>query len=311
MKIDVVIPNYNGFNLIEKNLPILIKCIKKYDVGKIIIVDDFSESEDYDKLEEQVTGLKKASSIDLVLLRNDKNMGFSSTVDRGVEEAKSELVLLLNSDVLVQEKFLDAVFEDFKKDKNLFGVGMMDKSIEEGRVVLRGRGKASWQRGFLIHSRAEVNEESTFWVSGGSSIVRRDLFNKLSGFDSLYNPFYWEDIDLSYRAQKAGYSVKFQPKSIVEHYHLQGAIKKTYSPQQVKKIAYRNQFIFVWKNITDNSLVFSHILWLPYHIFSAVIRSDTALLWGFILAFLRIGAIINKRNLQKAIFKKKDTELLK
>ena len=81
MKIDVVIPNYNGSDLVEKNLPILLKCLAKYDVGEVIINDDFSKNEDYEKLSEFITKLKKDSKINIKLIRNDKNYGFSSTVD--------------------------------------------------------------------------------------------------------------------------------------------------------------------------------------------------------------------------------------
>ncbi|PJE58197.1 MAG: glycosyltransferase family 2 protein, partial [Candidatus Portnoybacteria bacterium CG10_big_fil_rev_8_21_14_0_10_36_7] len=41
----------------------------------------------------------------------------------------------------------------------------------------------------------------------------------LNGFDELYSPFYWEDIDLSYRAWKTGYTVLFDPQVLVEHHH--------------------------------------------------------------------------------------------
>ena len=51
---------------------------------------------------------------------------------------------------------------------------------------------------------------------------------KLGGFDGLYDPFYWEDIDLSYRAQKSGYKVIFEPKSIVTHEHEKGTVKEMF-----------------------------------------------------------------------------------
>ena len=311
MRIDIVIPNYNGADLIEKNLPVLIKHIAKYNIGEVIISDDGSEEQNYNRAEEFINKIKKEPQRKIKLIRNQKNAGFSSNVDKGVEEAKSELILLINTDVTVQENFLDAVLQEFEIDENLFGVGLMDESIENDKTVLRGRGIAHWKKGFLLHSRGEVDKSDTFWVSGGSSVVRRELFEKLGGFDDLYDPFYWEDIDLSYRARKAGYHLRFENRSIVEHYHSKGAIKRYYTPSQVKKIAYRNQFIFVWKNITDLSLILSHLFWLPYHLLVALVHLDTAFMLGFTLAAFRLPAIIKKRKKQKQFYKKTDTFLLK
>ena len=310
MKIDIVIPNYNGTNLIKKNLPVLISCIKKYEVGEIIIVDDFSKSQEFDELQSFVKKTKNGSDVKIKLLRNDKNLGFSSTVDHGVLQASAEYIVLLNTDVTPEKNFLDKAIFDLDRNPDLFGVGMLDKSVEGGKIVLRGRGIASWKRGFVVHSRGEVDKTDTFWISGGSSIVRRELFVKLGGFDTLYNPFYWEDIDLSYRARKSGYNLEFNPASIVEHRHEEGAIKKYYKPSRIKKIAYRNQFIFVWKNITDTNLFISHFVWLPFHFTKAIISLDFAYLHGFLLALAVLPDIIKKRNMQKKLYKRGDQELL-
>ncbi len=311
MKFDVVIPNYNGFNLLEKNLPILLKVLAKYNCGAIIINDDYSKVEDYESLSNFIEQIKNKYKTKIKLFRNDKNYGFSSTVDSGVKYAESEFVLLLNTDVIASPNFLDPIFLDFEKNKNLFGVGIMDKSIEDGGNVLRGRGLASWKRGFLVHRRGEINLSDTFWISGGSSMVKRDLFLKFGGFDPLYNPFYWEDIDLSYRVQKAGLAIMFENKSEVEHRHKEGAIKKHYNSARINTIAYRNQFIFVWKNISDYNLLISHFLWLPYHAARALARFDKPFFAGLFYAIIRLPQIYAARLSQKRLYKLKDKEIIK
>ena len=111
MKIDIVVPNYNGADLVERNLPILIKNLNKYDVGEIIITDDGSREDEYKKLKELVSLSQKNTKLKIRLLRSDKNLGFSSNVDRGVGAAKSELVALINTDVVVLKNFLDAAIK--------------------------------------------------------------------------------------------------------------------------------------------------------------------------------------------------------
>lgn len=306
MTIDVIIPNYNGLSLLKENLPKVIEEVEKYN-GSIIIVDDASDKNEFESLSDFINSLDNKK---IRLLRNERNLGFSSTVNRGVAESNADFVVFLNTDVVPESNFLEAALKDLQSNDNLFGVGFMDKSIEDRETVLRGRGIAFWKKGFLAHKRGEVNGTDTFWISGGSSILRRDLFDKLGGFDNLYNPFYWEDIDLSYRAQKSGYAIKFEPKSIVVHKHSEGSIKKYFSGSQVKIIAYRNQFIFVWKNITDLSLMMSHLLWLPYHLLTSILRFDMSFLSGFLLALVRLPAIIMKRSEQKKFYKVRDLDLL-
>ena len=307
MSIDVVIPNYNGLALLKENLPKVAGAVEKYK-GSIIIVDDGSKKEEFESL---VSFVKKLNNKNIVLLRNEKNLGFSSAVNRGVKESNADFVALINTDVVPEKNFLVAALNDLQSDENLFGVGFMDKSIEGGKTVLRGRGEALWEKGFLVHRRGEVDRADTFWISGGSSIVRRELFEKLSGFDSLYNPFYWEDIDLSYRARKSGYKIKFELRSAVIHEHSEGSIKKYFGDFQVKTTAYRNQFIFVWKNITDSNLLLSHLLWLPYHLLTSILRLDISFLLGFLFALVRLPAIIMKRSEQKKFYKVRDSDLLK
>lgn len=307
MTVDVVIPNYNGLALLKENLPKVTEQVEEFN-GSIIIVDDDSEKKEFESLSEFVKQLDKNR---VTLLRNEKNLGFSSTVNRGIAESNADFVVLLNTDVAPEENFLEPALKDLQSDENLFGVGFMDKSIEDGKTVFRGRGLARWEHGFLVHRRGEVDKTDTFWISGGSSIVRRDLFEKLSGLDSLYDPFYWEDIDLSYRARKAGYKIKFESKSIVAHKHSEGSIRKNFSGFQIKTIAYRNQFIFVWKNINDLNLTVSHLVWLPYHLVTSILRLNISFPLGFLLAAGKLPGIIVKRSEQKKLYKLSDSDLLK
>lgn len=306
MKISVVIPNYNGFELFKNNLPSVVEAVSSYEY-EIIIVDDFSDQRQFEQLEEYIN---KLSNKKIKLFRNNKNLGFASTMNRGIAKCQTDFVVFLNSDVLPSKDFLKAPIDNLVLNSNLFGVGLMDESVEGEKTIMRGRGLASWKRGFLIHRRGEVDKQDTFWISGGSSIIRRKLFEDLGGFDELYNPFYWEDIDLSYRARKAGYEIMFERSSIVRHFHSEGAIKKHYAKSKIKTIAYRNQFIFIWKNIEDTNLLVSHLLWLPYHLIHAMINFDTQLIIGFVIAVTKLPDIINKRRKQGKHSKMRDREII-
>ena len=122
------------------------------------------------------------------------------------------------------------------------------------------------------------------------------IWERLDGLCELMNPFYWEDIDLSYRAQKAGFRVVFEKESIVTHEHEKGAIKKEHTAKKVRVTAYRNQYIFAWKNMSDPLLIASHILWQPYHLIRAIIKGDASLFAGLFKALILLPAIIQKRK---------------
>lgn len=303
MNISIIIPNYNGQELLRRNLSKVLDATTAYKDGiaEIIIVDDASQDGSVEYIKNTYPKLK--------IIRNEKNLGFSSTINRGVEEAKGEIVVLLNTDVAPQKDFLNPLISHFD-DSNIFAVGCLDKSIEGRKIVLRGRGIGKFQRGFLIHRRGEVDKTDTLWVSGGSGAFRKKTWEKLGGFDSLYNPFYWEDIDLSYRALKSGHKIFFEPKAVVVHEHAYGAIKHYQPDFKIKIIAYRNQFIFVWKNITDLNKRLWHLLWLPYHVVRAFMRGDLYFLIGFFLALIRLPAIIKEGLRVRKLFIKSDNEVL-
>jgi GT2 family glycosyltransferase len=320
MKISIIIPNYNGENLLKKNLPKVFVAAEYYldkeeSHVDIIIVDDCSGDNSITEI--QSFGLtsspsraKSRDNLKLKIIRNEKNLGFSSTVNRGVKEADGEVVILLNTDVRPEKDFLIPLLSHFK-DERLFAVGCMDKSIENGKIILRGRGLGKWKKGFLIHERGEVNKTDTLWVSGGSAAFKRSIWEKLGGLDELYNPFYWEDIDISYRAIKSGYKIVFEPKSVVIHEHDEGAIKKKYSDFKIKTIAYRNQFIFAWKNLTDLDLyLLSFEFWVYYHLVKAFIRRDWSFFLGFFKAYVLLPKIFISRFKAKRLFVKSDREVI-
>jgi GT2 family glycosyltransferase len=302
MNLSVIIPNFNGGEILEKNLSKVLAQLKTYTAGKVelIVVDDGSE-------DNSLEVLNKFPQVEVY--KNPKNMGFSFTVNKGVSFAKGDILLLLNTDVYPDNGFLTPLLEHFK-DEKVFAVGCMDKSVEGKETILRGRGIGTWQRGFLVHARGEVDKSDTLWVSGGSGAFRKTIWDKLGGLNELYNPFYWEDIDLSYRGQKSGYKVLFEAESMVTHEHEKGAIKRKFSSFDVKVISYRNQFFFAWTNLTDVDLLIRHFIWLPYHFINTLIKGDFAFTLGFFRSLIYIPKVIKSRIDNKLVFIRKDREVV-
>lgn len=298
VRVSVIIPNYNGKNLLAKNLPVILKVM---GIEEVVVVDDGSTDGSAEYLKREFPKVK--------LIEKVTNSGFSTTVNLGIKATDADVIVLLNTDVIPRQDFLTPLLAQFK-DPQVFAVGCLDESIEDTGMVKRGRGVGKFTRGFLQHACGEVDRTDTLWVNGGSGAFRKIIWEELGGMDEIYNPFYWEDIDLSYRAQKAGYKVLFEPKSVVIHRHNEGAINSFYTGEQIKIIAYRNQFLFVWKNITDTNLVIQHLLWLPYHKLRALLRGDWPFWRGFFQALLKLPEVLRKRRYQDVVYKKSDAEVL-
>ena len=302
-KVSVIIPNYNGKNLLAQNLP---KVIKNCPDCEIIVVDDGSTDDSVALVRKKFKKVK--------VIANKKNLGFAKSVNIGTKASSADFILLLNTDVAPQANFLKFALEHFNNQNSggsaLFAVALADQSHEREQVVVRGRGGAKFTRGFLNHFALNSESGQTFWVSGGSGLFDKTKFLELDGFDPVFAPFYWEDIDLSYRARKQGYRCFFDSHAKVDHYHEEGAIKKTHSPSYIKTVAYKNQFLFVWKNISDYLMLTLHLLWLPYHFAKALISMDTAFFAGFFWALIHLLVLIFNYDLRSANYQLSDREVL-
>lgn len=313
MNISIVIPNYNGEKILQTNLPKVLEAARTYQKGKveIIIADDPSTDNSGKVINQFITNVSDSHIVcKTISNKNKRESGFSKNVNRGISLATGDIIVLLNSDVSPHRNFLEPLLARFA-DPKTFAVGCMDESIENGKTILRGRGVGKWQKGFLMHKKGSIDKDTTLWASGGSSAFRKSIWEKLRGLDVLYNPFYWEDIDLSYRALKSGYKIYFEKSSVVVHEHERGTIKNKFKPVHVRKIAYRNQFIFVWKNITDTELLISHVFWLPYHFINAIRKREWIFFMGFYLACLRFSQIMHERYLAKRLFVLSDKQVIR
>jgi GT2 family glycosyltransferase len=243
-KISVVIPNYNGLELLKENLSIIISSTKKFDASaEFVLVDDASTDESVSYVKKEFPGVK--------IIKQTENRGFSSSVNNGIKYSKGEFIVLLNTDVQPIDGYLKSPV-DIMKDNKVFAVSFHEAGY--------GWAKGYFKDGFVEHGVGGTGEtvHETFWVSGGSGIFRKSLIQKLGGFDyKLFNPFYWEDLDICFRAMKRGYKLFWEPNSHVIHNH-ESTIGRI--PKRKKDLVLqRNQLLFIWKNITSRVLFKRHI----------------------------------------------------
>lgn len=283
MKASIIIPNYNGETLIAKNLPFVLKAMEKKEnnISEIIIVDDGSEDGSVKLLKDKFPRVK--------LIKHKVNRGFSAAVNTGVRGSTGDLLVLLNSDVIPNEDFLVNTLSHFKNPK-VFAVSLHEKGY--------GWAKGGFKDGYIQILPGEESNlfHESFYVSGGSGVFRRSTWMELGGMDEeLLSPFYWEDIDLSFRAAKRGYIVGWEPESYVVHNH-ESTINKL-SKNYVSRIKERNQLLCLWKNITSPNLIRKHIAGL----FTRLVKHPGYLIVILMaVARLRIALKKKKREIKES-----------
>lgn len=294
MKFSIVIPNYNGAHLLKKNLPKVIAAVKGQEV---IVVDDASTDESVVLLRKEFPQIR--------LLVNQQNLRFARTCNVGVGAASGEIVVLLNSDVYPEEDFLLPLGPHFRS-KHTFAVGCLELVDKASRGKAIGR----FEKGLLVHQEAADRKRGvTLWAFGGSAAFSKDKWLKLGGMDHLFRPAYWEDIDLSYRAWKRGWRVFFEPDSRV-HHEPESTNVSAFGRKRIRRIASKNQLLFIWKNIHDPDLVREHLLWLPYHLGISLARGDRAFVRGFLPALIQLPEALRGRSIEKKQSRKSDREVL-
>lgn len=300
MNLSVIIPTYKNRELflanLKNNFPYFEDC-------QVIIVND-DPKESIKKEVEFLSHQKKR----FIVLENKQNLGFGLSVNQAVTQATSDYLMILNSDVKLIDDSYKRALDYFKKNKNLFAVSFAQKE-KDGTIV--GKNKIHWQKGMIFHKKADdLTFGKNSWAEGGAAVFDKKKFLELSGFDSLFSPFYWEDIDLSYRAWKKGWEIIFDPSIVVIHHH-QSTIGKYFDTSFTKTIAFRNQLIFIWKNITQKRLIFSHLFFLPYYFFYFLLKKEKGFFWGFFEALKRLFLVLKRRKETSILNIKSDSDIIK
>ena len=278
--LSVVIPTYkNKKQLIEnldKNERFLPGC-------QIIVVND-----------DPVGSLKGSfDGKNITLIENKANYGFAETMNRGVAQARYPYVMFLNDDVLLGNDDFRKALESFKKDKNLFAVSFAQK--EKDNTIV-GKNGFFWKRGFFHHHPVtNLQKGHNAWAEGGACVIDKAKFERIGGFDPIFKPFYWEDIDLSYRAWRRGYSILFDPSVVVTHHH-ESTIGTHFSKHVIREIAFRNQHIFILKNIGDRRMLVEYMLFLPFNMIYYVFKGEWRFITGFSKVIFSLKKIIRQRK---------------
>ena len=294
MAISIVVPSYNGVELLKESLSSILNYVDLNLGDEIIVVDDGSRDNTLPYLHENFP------QINVISL--ERNCGFAKASMEGIVRSKNRIIALINNDVFVNHDFLSPVLCYFMKD-DVFAVGPRVLK-RDSHASYHLRSAALFKRGEVEIIRDKEGSGDTFYVSGGMAVYDKEKFLDLGGLDDLYHPFYWEDVDICYRALKKGYKVLYEPESIIYHkdqgtivFSKKGKLELFFAKMYARIIQERNQYLFTWKNILDHDLTMRHLMWIPINlILSLRNRAHMFKTIGLLFALVRVRKALRKRR---------------
>lgn len=240
--VSIIIPVFNQF-------PYTYNCLRSIhdNTGKIsyeiLIADDCSSD-----LTADVTKIVQGIRV----VRSGKNSLFLRNCNHAAKAARGKYLLFLNNDTQVQKNWLAPLVRllDNRGDVGMTGSKLVypDGSLQECGGILWKDGSA-WNFG---HGKNPALPEYCYvkecdYISGASLMIRKELWEKLGGFDTVFSPAYCEDSDLAFRVRQAGFKVAVEPKSVVVHFEGKSNGTDIHSGIKSYQAANTEKFYARWK----------------------------------------------------------------
>jgi GT2 family glycosyltransferase len=309
MNVAVVILNWNGKKLLEQFLPSVISCSEKE--ATIYLADNASIDDSVSLVQNKFPSIK--------IIQNKTNEGYAKGYNDAVKNLTEDLFVLLNNDVAVSPNWLTPIVSEFKKDDNL--VAAQPKILDyhnKSYFEYAGAGGGyidqlgyPYCRGRIFNTlekdKGQYDDTTTvFWATGACLFVRKTAYNEVDGLDEEFFA-HQEEIDLCWRLQSQGGTIKYIGKSTV--YHLGGATLSSYSS---KKTFYnfRNSLLMLIKNVSSSKvwfLLFIRLILDGLAGFQFLIqgkwRHSLAIIKAHVSFYRLIPTYLKKRNKNSTQFK--------
>lgn len=209
----VIIPNWNG----REDLPACLDSLRGQSVPvDVVVVENGSTDGSLEML--------RASYPEVTVLVQPINLGFAGGVNVGLRYAMHRghsFVALLNNDAVAAPTWMEELLAEMERDDGVGMVASFFVTIDGERIDSTGECYSSWGLPFP-RGRGEPRSDAyaelvdVFGASGGSTLYRCDMLRDVGLFDEDFFA-YFEDVDLSWRAQLRGWRVRLAPRAVAYH----------------------------------------------------------------------------------------------
>ena len=243
----VIIPNWNGEDFIRNCLDSLRQQTTKHTV---IVVENGSV--------DRSIAIIEAEYPEVILLKQPENLGFAGGTNIGIQRAINDgfdFVALLNNDAIADRGWLKELLQTIQADKRIGSVMSKIKSLDGKTLDGTGEIFTTWgvhfPRGRKEEDLGQYDKNlDIFGASGGASLFCTKTLKETGLFDGDFFAYY-EDVDLAWRIQLAGWKTVFAPEAIVYH-HINASssrIKGFATYQSIKNLPW-----VIWKNVPTSLL---------------------------------------------------------
>ena len=290
MALSVVLVSFNSEKELRTFFPSVHQGVRKeVDSAEFILIDNHSADRGIDYVRETYP--------DVRIRLEEENLYFGPAANNGIAQARNDLVLLLNPDVGIERLNFSAIEDMFVARSRLFAVHPDISDPRTGEAERKFR--LGMRRGNvdIMESNPDGAAEGMEipFATGGAVFLRRSLFLQLGGFDPLFVPFYWEDVDLGVRAMRCGLENRYFSGSVFCHAH-STIIRRHHADREIKEVYERNRLFFFYKHVSFLSRPFlAHIFFLFPRLFFSRLK-DRSFLDGFYLCFQKGGRIASARR---------------
>jgi len=209
--VSVIVPNWNGKHFLEECL----NCLRDqtYQDFEIIVVDNGS-------IDGSVEFVKKTFP-EGQIISLPLNKGFSGAANEGIKSAKGKFIALLNNDTMVDDRWLEELVKGISGSEDIgFCASKVFCLPRKGEIDSAGdsytRYGVAFKRRDRIGKNVFLQRELVFGACAVAALYRSSMLEEIGDFDEDFFCLY-EDVDLSFRAQLAGYKCLYVPTAIVYH----------------------------------------------------------------------------------------------
>jgi O-antigen biosynthesis protein len=236
--VSVVTINYNG----KKFLPAFFQSLFASRVDglkmEILLVDNNSSDDSTEWVRENYPGVK--------LIQNSVN-NYCTALNLGMSNAKGDYVAIVNNDTEVHPDWLQGLWDAFQPDEKIGAV--QSKILLSDRRTINSVGGEEVESLYFMdigYGKKDVGqydkEREIEYCCGGSVMFRRQCLEAVGLFDEDFIMFF-EDVDFSIRVRKAGWKIRYTPRSIIYHKH-----HGTSSEELCEYLCTRNRFLLIAKH---------------------------------------------------------------
>jgi len=257
-EVSIIIVTWNTAKITLACIRSINKFLKNKLDYEIILVDNASSDNTLDLLKKEPN---------LSIIKNKENLGFSKANNIGAKKAKSNILFFLNSDMELTDSNLPLLIDFLKSNPQIAALGpkFLNPDLTPQASVFNPQTPLNAFKEYFLGIKdafskyypQKLSPQNVDIISGGALLIKREVFNKIGGWDERYF-FYYEDLELCRQIKKLGYDIFYYPKMKVIHRHGASGTKITDESNQWKRLIPSSK---IYHGTLKHYLITS-ILWL-------------------------------------------------